>query len=89
MNAKRIGGYLWALPMTLLGFLFAALALRRGRLAWSGGVLEASGGGVTTLLRRLPLGGNVLAMTFGHVILAADEATLEDSREHERVHVRQ
>ncbi|HEY6572706.1 MAG TPA: signal peptide prediction, partial [Candidatus Eisenbacteria bacterium] len=71
------------------GLLLAALALRGGRLAVAGGVLQATGGGVRGLLRGFPVRGRVLAVTLGHVVLASDEATMAEVREHELAHVRQ
>ena len=83
--------YLWALPNTLLGLTVSLFA------SWGGGsvhvregVLEASGGFLTTLLRLLrPVGLDVAALTLGHVVLAQNEQRMERCRAHERVHVRQ
>jgi hypothetical protein len=85
----RGSGYLWAFPNTLIGLTLAMLALRGGRAAMVGGVLEASGGGVRELLRRLPVPGEVLAITLGHVVLSSDETTMTEVRKHEHAHVRQ
>lgn len=41
MRTGRVLAYVWAAPATLLGLLFAALALRGGRLAIKDRVLEA------------------------------------------------
>ncbi len=51
--------------------------------------LEACGGFLPQLLPRLGLGMRPAAMTLGHVILAVDQATLNQWRAHERVHVAQ
>jgi hypothetical protein len=82
--------YLWALPVTALGLPLAGLAVvTGGSLRWRDGVVEACGGVVGRLLRgsRLHRGG--AAVTLGHVILARDPASLDQSRPHEMYHVRQ
>lgn len=83
--------YLWALPNTLLGLVLTILALLTGgRSHVHQGVLETHGGIVRFLLRHCtPLPGGAAAITFGHCVLAVDRATLEWTRRHERVHVRQ
>lgn len=86
----RLLGYLWALPVTVLGLALAALAgASGGSVRLRAGVVEASGGWVGRLLRggRYRQGG--AAVTLGHVILARDAACLARSRQHERAHVRQ
>lgn len=87
----RVLALVWALPVSLagLGFVLAA-ALTGGRVARVAGVIEAHGGAVAMILRRLvPLRGGASAMTLGHVVLGRDPASLERTRAHERVHVRQ
>ena len=83
--------YLWALPATALGLAFVPLALLQGgSVRIVRGVLEVHGGIVTGLLRRgLPWVGPGAAITLGHVVLGCDGICLSQSREHERVHVRQ
>lgn len=82
--------YLWALPTTAPGLLLAVLARTTGgRWTVVDGVLEAHGGAVGWLLRRVPVEGGAGAMTLGHVVVARDARALEASRMHERVHVRQ
>lgn len=84
--------YLWALPTTAIGLLFAALALAAGdgRFGIVDGVLEIHGGLAPALLRwGTLLPGGAAAITFGHVVLARDQASLDATRRHERVHVRQ
>lgn len=82
--------YLWALPASLVGLTFAALWVLLGASGqWRDGVLEVSGGGMARGLARLPRSWRFGAITFGHVVLASDEAMLAGCREHERVHVRQ
>lgn len=82
---------LWASPNTLLGLVLVAAGLvTRGRARVVDGVLEAHGGLVTWLLRRLPVGGGgAAAMTLGHVVVGLDEDRLAMTRAHERVHVAQ
>jgi hypothetical protein len=55
------------------------------------GVLEVYGGWVTRLLMRPNrwMAGPIAAITLGHVVLGCDRQTLERTRRHERVHVRQ
>lgn len=82
--------YLWPSPATLIGLVLAGLALRRGRIAVTEGVIEADGPILRWLLTRVvPLPGGAAAMTFGHVVIGRDRAALEATRAHERVHVRQ
>ena len=83
--------YVWALPTTVLGLCFVALALASGGgLQFVDGVLETHGGLVSLFLRRCtPLRGGASAMTLGHVVLGRDPALLDLTRAHERVHVRQ
>lgn len=86
----RVPGYLWALPVSAVGLLWAVLAvLTGGRARWHSGVLEAHGGLARLLLTRLLLGGGADALTLGHVVLAVDGAAHERWRSHERVHVAQ
>lgn len=83
--------YLWAAPATVLGLAFVPLALLSGgtmRLVC--GVIEIHGGLVSSFLQRgLPWIGSGAAMTLGHVVLGKDAWCLQQSRGHERVHVRQ
>ncbi|HEX3989323.1 MAG TPA: hypothetical protein VHZ30_07810 [Verrucomicrobiae bacterium] len=79
--------YLWALPTTCVGLLFVPLA---GNRQWVAGVLEIHGGAVAWFLRNCTiLEGGAAAMTLGHIVLGIDQAALDKTREHERVHVRQ
>lgn len=48
-----------------------------------------AGGRLTAILARLPRWLRFGAITFGHVIVAVDQAQLDRSRAHEQVHVRQ
>jgi hypothetical protein len=83
--------YLWTAPNSLLGLLLVPLALLQGgRARFVRGVLEAHGGIITRFLNRgLPWVGGGAAMTLGHVVWGRDQESLEYTREHERVHVRQ
>lgn len=83
--------YLWALPTTMLGLIFVPIAmLTRGGVRVVSGVIEVHGGAVALFLRHctlLPYGAS--AMTLGHVVLGRDRQLLDQTRDHERVHVRQ
>ena len=82
--------YVWAAPASAIGLVLAVLALRRGRAAIRDGVLEIHGPLIRWILTNLTiLRGGVAAVTFGHVVLGRDLATLADTRAHERVHVAQ
>jgi hypothetical protein len=85
----RVVGYVWALPVTLVGGVLALAALATGgRMFVHSGVLEAYGGLAAPLLRHLvPLRGGASAMTLGHVVLGRDAGCLQRTRVHERVHV--
>jgi hypothetical protein len=83
--------YLWASPATVIGLGAAALAVASGgstRIV--NGVLEVEGGFIRFILSRCtPLRGGASAMTLGHVVIARNRKLLEQTRAHERVHVRQ
>ncbi len=80
----------WASPWTLFGLSIGLLTLvAGGRVQRTGRVLEFWGRGPTIFLRIFPLIRGAQAVTFGHVILARDQACLVRSRHHELVHVRQ
>jgi hypothetical protein len=82
--------YAWAAPTTALGFVVVLAGLRSGRVRIVDGVLEAYGPGLAWLLLHLTLiRGGAAALTLGHVVIARDERSLESTRAHERVHVRQ
>lgn len=81
---------LWPLPVTLFGALCAGVARQFGaRVALHDGVLEACGGPLGPVLRRVYPPMSIAAITLGHVVLAQDEDQLDLTRAHERVHVRQ
>jgi hypothetical protein len=61
-----------------------------GRLTVFDGALEIHGGLVSLFLRRcVPIAGGSSAMTLGHVVMGRDLHSLDSTRRHERVHVRQ
>ena len=90
IRPSSIARYLWALPTTTLG-LIALIAGSRGvRVRIVEGVLEAHGPALAWMLRRLTLLPNgAAAITLGHVVLGRDQLSLDATRAHERVHVRQ
>lgn len=87
--------YLWTAPTSALGLMFfipIPVPARYGRVGKRivDGVLELHGGAVTLFLRHgTLLRGGASAMTLGHVVLGLDQAALDRTRSHERVHVRQ
>ena len=86
----RFARYCWAAPYSLLGLLFGVVAILLGAtVRRAAGALEFGGGLLGRLLRWLPPGLSFSAITFGHVILGIDHATLAHLRAHEQVHVRQ
>jgi hypothetical protein len=88
---RRLLVYLWAFPATLLGLAFIPLAyISGGKVRLVSGVIEISGGLVSQFLQDgMFVIGSAAAMTLGHVVLGQDEMCLEQSRQHERVHVSQ
>jgi hypothetical protein len=90
MNGRCLLRYLWAAPVTIPAATLALLAhLTGSALMLRAGVLEASGGGLGWVLRRIYPPMSIAAITLGHVVLAQTPGDLETSRDHERVHVRQ
>ena len=86
----RILAYAWALPTTALGLLFVPDALLTGEARWVNGVLEVHGRLARFFLQYCNLlEGGAVAMTLGHVVIARDQRLLDETRAHERVHVRQ
>lgn len=80
--------YLWVAPTSLFGLAAALLTLLSGgRMARRRGLLEVWGGFATVCLRSKLVGAR--AMTLGHVVLAVDQAALEQTGTHELAHVRQ
>lgn len=76
---------IWASPYSLLGILCGLIAIGRFRIHT--GVIEIHGHRVAAILKRLPVA--AAAITLGHVVLGQTQATLDRTRRHERVHVRQ
>jgi hypothetical protein len=82
--------YLWAAPTTAIGAMVVLAGLRRAQVRVVDGVLEAHGPALAWILRNLTLvPGGAAALTLGHVVIGLDQASLESTRAHERVHVRQ
>ena len=88
---RRARLYLWTGPTTLLGLWLLPLAyLTGGGARVVDGVLEIHGGLVRWLLVHCTLlRGGARAMTLGHVVLGISPEALDDTRTHERIHVRQ
>lgn len=84
---RRAAAYLWAAPTSLPGLLL--LVCTGARATWRDGVLEAHGRGIARWFDLVAPGRGIIAMTLGHVVLARDEAALDETRGHERVHVAQ
>ncbi|HXD40768.1 MAG TPA: signal peptide prediction [Ramlibacter sp.] len=90
MLAKRLFAYAWAAPWSALGLAFGMVAWLLGaRAQIHDGALEFGGGRVGAVLSGLPGGLGFSAITFVHVILGLDHATLAQCRAHEQAHVRQ
>ena len=88
--AARLAAWVWASPYTALGLLIGAIGLLSGgRARRRGPVVEFYGGAAALVLRCLPGGGSLVAMTLGHTILGRTAAALDLARAHELVHVRQ
>lgn len=86
----RVARYAWTAPWTLLGWaLTPVVRVTGGSARWADGVLELEGGFLTRVLPRLAPGRSIAAMTLGHAVVAVDRSTLDRTRAHERVHVRQ
>ncbi len=86
----RLLGIIWASPYTLLGLMVGCVGLcTGGHVRVCGGVVEFYGGAVKWLVTQLPHGQFTLAFTLGHTILGQSDASLDISRSHEMVHVRQ
>jgi hypothetical protein len=86
-----IARYGWAFPNTIIGLTFAPIAwLSAGEVKVVDGVLEVHSPTIAAILRScVPLPGGAVAITFGHVVIGRDRDWLAESRQHERVHVRQ
>jgi hypothetical protein len=90
MNGRQLAAYAWASPNSAIGLALGALALLFGaHLRAVQGALEFSGGILGRMIASPAAHCPFRAITFGHVILGTDEATLDCARAHEQVHVRQ
>ncbi len=88
-RARRLLTIVWAAPATLVGLALAAPALPLGaRLRLAAGAIEVGGGRLPGWMARVPKTSRFGAITFGHVILGTDHATLDALRAHEQAHVR-
>ncbi len=86
----KILKYIWASPNSLFGLLVGLAGLMTGgKMQVIRGVVEFHGGFVRWLLRNSALGKSTMAMTLGHTIIGQTAKTLEISRDHEHVHVKQ
>ena len=86
----RVVRYVWAAPTTILGFVVVLAGAWRARARIVDGVLEAHGPVLAWLLKHVTLTpGGAAALTLGHVVISRDQRSLEATRAHERVHVRQ
>lgn len=82
--------YVWAAPTTALGLLVLLAGFWRAQVRVVDGVIEAHGPTLAWLLSHLTfVPGGAAALTLGHVVMARDRRSLELTRAHERVHVRQ
>lgn len=77
--------YAWASPNTALGVVFGLVLW--GKFSLVDGVIEIHGPSIQRVLRKMYV--PAAAMTLGHVVIGQDEARLNSTRIHERVHVRQ
>jgi hypothetical protein len=93
MRPWRALVYLWVLPTSSVGLVLTIIGLLSGaRARWVDGVLEVHGGLVSVYLHRVVgifLSGGASAMTLGHIVVGVDADALDETRSHERVHVRQ
>ena len=82
--------YLWAAPTTAIGVVVVLAGFRSAKVRFVDGVLEAYGPALAWIFRNLTfMPGGAAALTLGHVVIGRDHASLESTRAHERVHVRQ
>ena len=85
---QRIFLLLWVAPWSLVGLTIGLLScLTGGSGRRVDHTLEFHGGLAKWLLQLTPIG--AIAITVGHVILARNQAALDETRNHERVHVGQ
>ena len=90
IRAVRVFRYVWASPYSLVGLLLLLVALPLGAtIRICDGALEVAGGRFGVWVSRLPLALRFSAITFGHVIVGVNHASLASVSAHEHVHVRQ
>ena len=90
MRPLKVLAYAWAFPTTAIGLVFLPDALLTGEVRCVDGVLEAHGRLARFYLTHCTfLQGGASAMTLGHVVIARNRQLLEQTRTHERIHVRQ
>jgi hypothetical protein len=82
---RTVAVYLWAGPNTCLGIAIGWLL--GGQFQIVDGVVEIHGPRLARLLNRLWL--PAMAITLGHSVLAQTRGSLDVTRTHERIHVRQ
>ena len=81
---------LWAAPTTAIGAILLIAGAWHVRLRLVDGVIEAHGPALAWMLTSLvPICGGASALTLGHVVIGRDARSLQQTRSHERVHVRQ
>ena len=86
----RVLKYAWAAPNTAVGLVLGLIGWLSGASArLNNGTVEFAGGRLFSQAALLPPGYSFCAITFGHVIIAADGPTLIAARRHEEMHVRQ
>ena len=84
----RVVLIVWAAPGTVPGLVVGVVGLLTGgKYQLHTGVLEFYGGATARFLTMTPV--KAAAMTFGHVVLGRDAPSLDFTRAHERIHVRQ
>jgi hypothetical protein len=89
-NLSSLVRYLWAAPTTAIGVVIALAGFWRAKVYVVDGVLEAHGPMLAWILTNLTfLPDGAAALTLGHVVIGRDHESLESTRAHERVHVRQ
>lgn len=83
--------YLWVFPSSLVGLTGAVIAwCQRGQFQVIDGVLEVTAPRLLAILSRgSAVAPGISAITLGHVVIGRDLLTLDQTRQHERVHVRQ
>ena len=90
LRLSSLARYLWAAPTTAIGVVVVLAGFRSAKVRVVDGVLEAHGPTLAWMLMNLTvIPGGVAAVTLGHVVIGRDDSSLESTRVHERVHVRQ